>query len=89
MGDRFLLKGIFDDYGNCLDSSAIKLRASGVAGPRKNGLRYHLTSSVNFTPDGLSVREELAVDRPSSLLARWLERNNEAATEGRRDSEPQ
>jgi hypothetical protein len=63
VGDAFVPKSIVDERGNCLGSSSVQVRASGVTVEGRKGLKYRLNSSVNFSGEGLIVREELSVDR--------------------------
>jgi hypothetical protein len=63
VGDAFLPKAIVDERGNCIGSSSLQVRAAGVTVEGRKGLRYRLNSSVNFSGEGLTVREELSVDK--------------------------
>lgn len=64
IGDAFVPKTVINDKGACLGSSTVYLRAGGtIAGGARRGMAFNLTGSVSLTPDGVSVREELAVER--------------------------
>jgi hypothetical protein len=65
--DRFVPKPLVDDKGACVGSAFLSTRTGGGAGKRHRA-KYQLEATVTFSPDNISIREQLAITgaRPSS-----------------------
>jgi hypothetical protein len=61
LGDRFVDRPVSDEQGRCLDAGFFSERASGAA---PDGARFQLEGAVAFSPDAVTIREQLSVSEP-------------------------
>jgi len=66
--DHFVPKPLVDDKGTCVGSAFLSTRSGGGAGKR-HGAKYELEATVTFSPDNISIREQLAISRAKSADA--------------------
>jgi hypothetical protein len=60
VGSRFIPKPLVDDKGACLGTALLSVR-SGSNLATAGGARYQLEASVTFSPDAITIREQLAL----------------------------
>jgi hypothetical protein len=66
---RFVPLDVAEDDGRCQGRAFFPLRAEGTIGEGPHRKSYRIQSSVNFTPDAITVQEQLTIGQASANSA--------------------